>query len=219
MLIDEISQFDIAASELYTYPSVSQKLRNISKDDMHPDNQSHHHSRCVSARDFTMEYEVLDELIKNPQPLRFIFHLLAVLQPEDYEPDSWQEALNRVDTLLLREKPGDPEWIDLDKQNIPLFLNLSLCYLNWKEYYEAIDAASEVLKRDKLNEKALYRRAKGRIAVWDLEKAEDDLKMLQQQYPGSANLVKIELKRIHSLRKEREASAKNTYKHMFKNAC
>uniref|UniRef100_A0A8R1Y6N9 AIP/AIPL N-terminal FKBP-type PPIase domain-containing protein n=1 Tax=Onchocerca volvulus TaxID=6282 RepID=A0A8R1Y6N9_ONCVO len=253
MLIDEISQFDIAASELYTYPSVSQKLRNISKDDMHPDNQSHHHSRCVSARDFTMEYEVLDELIKNPQPLRFIFHLLAVLQPEDYEPDSWQlepdeklasiaklkqsgneylqkgdymnaslkyrEALNRVDTLLLREKPGDPEWIDLDKQNIPLFLNLSLCYLNWKEYYEAIDAASEVLKRDKLNEKALYRRAKGRIAVWDLEKAEDDLKMLQQQYPGSANLVKIELERIHSLRKEREASAKNTYKHMFKNAC
>lgn len=55
-------------------------------------------------------------------------------------------------------------------QNIPLFLNLSLCYLNWKQYYEAIDAASEVLKRDKLNEKALYRRAKGRVAVWDLEK-------------------------------------------------
>ncbi|VDP21666.1 unnamed protein product [Onchocerca flexuosa] len=136
MMIDEISQFDIAASELYTYPSVSQKLRDISKDDMHPDNQSHHHSRCVSAKNFKMEYEVLDELIKNPQPLRFIFHLLVVLQPEDYEPDSWQlepdeklasgdymnaslkyrEALNRVDTLLLREKPGDPEWIDLDKQ-------------------------------------------------------------------------------------------------------
>lgn len=37
-----------------------------------------------------MEYEVLNELIKNPQPLRFIFHLLVVLQPEDYEPDSWQ---------------------------------------------------------------------------------------------------------------------------------
>lgn len=55
-------------------------------------------------------------------------------------------------------------------QNIPLFLNLSLCYLNWKQDYEAINAATEVLKRDKLNEKALYRRAKGRIAVWDLEK-------------------------------------------------
>ncbi|VDK58522.1 unnamed protein product [Gongylonema pulchrum] len=89
-------------------------------------------------------------MIKNPQPLRFIFHLLEVLQPEDYEPDSWQlepheklasvaklkeagneflkkgdlenaslkyrEALNRIETLLLREKPGDHEWIDLDKQ-------------------------------------------------------------------------------------------------------
>lgn len=41
--------------------------------------------------------------------------------------------------------------------------------------------------------------------------------MLQQQYPGSANLVKVELERIQSLRKEREESAKNTYKHMFKN--
>ncbi|KAL3995332.1 TPR repeat family protein [Acanthocheilonema viteae] len=251
MLIDEISQFDIAACELYTYPAVSQKLRNISKDAMQLGNQNHHHSHCAAANDFTMEYEVLNELIKNPQPLRFIFHLLIVLQPEDYEPESWQlepdeklasvaklkecgneylrkgdylnaslryrEALNRIDTLLLREKPGDPEWIDLDKQNIPLFLNLSLCYLNWKQYYEAIDAATEVLKRDELNEKALYRRAKGRIAVWDLEKAADDLKMLQQQYPGSVNLVKIELERIQLLRKEREESAKNTYKHMFKN--
>lgn len=30
----------------------------------------------------------------------------------------YREALNRIDTLLLREKPGDPEWIDLDKQVI-----------------------------------------------------------------------------------------------------
>uniref|UniRef100_A0A915PVL6 AIP/AIPL N-terminal FKBP-type PPIase domain-containing protein n=1 Tax=Setaria digitata TaxID=48799 RepID=A0A915PVL6_9BILA len=87
MLVDEISQFDIAACELYSYPSVSQKLRDISKDTMHQDTQSHHHTHCAAAR---MEYEVLNELIKNPQPLRFIFHLLVVLQPEDYEPDSWQ---------------------------------------------------------------------------------------------------------------------------------
>ncbi|VIO94577.1 peptidyl-prolyl cis-trans isomerase, FKBP-type family protein [Brugia malayi] len=251
MLIDEISQFDIAACELYPYPSVSQKLRDISKDAMNPGSRNHHHAHCAAAKDFIMEYEDLNDLIKNPQPLRFIFHLLVVLQPEDYEPDSWQlepdeklasvaklkesgneylqkgdfmnasqkyrEALSRIDTLLLREKPGDPEWVDLDRQNIPLFLNLCLCYLNWKQYYEAIDAATEVLKRDKLNEKALYRRAKGRIAVWDLEKAEDDLKMLQQQYPSNANLVKIELERIQSLIKEREESAKNTYKHMFRN--
>ncbi|VDM98752.1 unnamed protein product [Thelazia callipaeda] len=241
MLIDEISQFDIAASELFTYPSVSQKLRNISK-------ANHCHTHC--SADF---YEALIELMKKPQPLRFIFHLLSVLQPEDYEPDSWQlepdeklasvgklkesgnndlkkgdylnaslkykEALNRLEILLLREKPGDPEWIDLDKQNVPVFLNLSLCYLNWKQYYEAIDAATEVLKRDELNEKALYRRAKGRIAIWDLEKAEKDLKLLLLHYPGNANLVKIELERIQSLRKEREQSARNTYKHMFKNVC
>uniref|UniRef100_A0A914S2S1 Uncharacterized protein n=1 Tax=Parascaris equorum TaxID=6256 RepID=A0A914S2S1_PAREQ len=49
--------------------------------------------------------------------------------------------LGRIDTLLLREKPGEPEWIELDRQNVVLYLNLS-------------------------------QRAKARIAVWDLDKAE-----------------------------------------------
>ncbi|VDK49111.1 unnamed protein product, partial [Gongylonema pulchrum] len=143
----QISQFDIAASELYPYPSVSQKLRDISKDAIHPGSETHHHTHCAATANFTYVYGDLEN---------------ASLK--------YREALNRIETLLLREKPGDHEWIDLDKQNIPLFLNLSLCCLNKKQYYEAIDAASEVLKRDELNEKALYRRAKARIAVWDLEK-------------------------------------------------
>lgn len=39
---------------------------------------------------FRTGYPALDELLKKPQPLRFIFHLLKVLQPEDYEAESWQ---------------------------------------------------------------------------------------------------------------------------------
>ncbi|VDM29698.1 unnamed protein product [Toxocara canis] len=149
---------------------------------------------------------MLDELLKKPQPLRFIFHLLKVLQPEDYEAESWQlepeeklasvshlkqagneffkeklyeeaaakyrEALGRIDTLLLREKPGEPEWVELDQQNVPLYLNLSQCFLNLGQYYEAAETASEALKRDEHNEKALFRRARARIGVWDLEKSD-----------------------------------------------
>ncbi|VDK79720.1 unnamed protein product, partial [Anisakis simplex] len=40
--------------------------------------------------EFRTGYEILDELLKKPQSLRFIFHLLEVLQPEDYEAESWQ---------------------------------------------------------------------------------------------------------------------------------
>ena len=110
-------------------------------------------------------YEELDQLMRDPRPLRFILHLLKVEQENEYEFDSWQlndqqkllsieqlrlegnnlyaqvcisalsntnsrsqhfqkqydeaidkyrQALSRLDNLLLKEKPGDPEWKDLD---------------------------------------------------------------------------------------------------------
>lgn len=37
------------------------------------------------------------------------------------------------------------------------------------QYYDAIAATDEVLKRDPTNDKALFRRAKAEIAVWNLE--------------------------------------------------
>ncbi|MFH4979141.1 hypothetical protein AB6A40_005850 [Gnathostoma spinigerum] len=204
MLVNEISQFDIHVSELFAYPSVSQKLRDVSKSELNPNCEDHYEGhRCAVMADLGTGYPVLDELMKKPRSLRFIFHLLQVLQPEDYEADSWQldpeqklasvaplreagndlfrkgdidealkkyrEALSRVDSLLLREKPGDSEWLELDKLNINLYLNISQCCLKLGNFYEAIEAANETLKRDDNNEKALYRRAKARAAVWDLE--------------------------------------------------
>lgn len=109
-------------------------------------------------------YPALDEYMRSPTPLRFVFHLLSVTQPEDYTPDGWQltneeklisveklreegndlfkkvgvscllpqkyglqkelkeaetrykEALHRLDQLILREKPGEPEWEELDRK-------------------------------------------------------------------------------------------------------
>lgn len=50
-------------------------------------------------------YAVLDELMRSPRPLRFIFHLLSVTQPEEYEAESWQltveQKLESVETLRL----------------------------------------------------------------------------------------------------------------------
>ncbi|KIH43452.1 hypothetical protein ANCDUO_26541, partial [Ancylostoma duodenale] len=51
-------------------------------------------------------YEELDELMRDPRPLRFIFHLLSVTQPEEYEAEGWQltseEKIQSVETLRLQ---------------------------------------------------------------------------------------------------------------------
>uniref|UniRef100_A0A1I7XU36 TPR_REGION domain-containing protein n=1 Tax=Heterorhabditis bacteriophora TaxID=37862 RepID=A0A1I7XU36_HETBA len=202
MLIDEISQFDIEASELYTYPMVSKKLRDIAKPHGH-NREAHSSHMCAAALTSGTGYPALDPLLEQPRPLRFIFHLLSVMQSEEYEAEGWQlsaeekmmsletlrlegnalyaqrkydeaidkyrEALGRVDGLMLREKPGEPEWEELDQKNLLLYLNLSQCYLHVGNMYEAAETATEVLKRDNDNEKALFRRARARLATWHLD--------------------------------------------------
>lgn len=50
--------------------------------------------RCIL---FSTGYPALNELAKTPKSLRFIFHLIDVLQPESYEPEGWQ--LNPVEKM------------------------------------------------------------------------------------------------------------------------
>lgn len=251
MHINEISQFDINSSELYPFPHVSSKLRDIAKGEVKgvkKGDDTHQH-RCAMGG-FGTGYPELDELAKNPQPLRFIFHLLKVMQIEEYEPDRWQlsgeqkresvlrlrlegnelykkgdferaalqyrEALTRLDNLLLEEKPGDPDWVTLDQQNTVLYLNLSQCFLNMGQYYEAIGAADEVLKRDPLNGKALFRRAKAKTAVWNLEEAEKDLDKLMQSKAELKNLAEQEKRKIAKLKEEHRSAQKSICKNMFK---
>ncbi|KAI1711896.1 AH receptor-interacting protein [Ditylenchus destructor] len=127
----------------------------------------------------------------------------------------YKEALGAIDTLLLQEKPGDAEWVELDKKNIPFYLNLSQCFLSLGNYYEAAETASEVLKRDSLNEKALFRRAKARTATWDFKEAEADLKLLLTHYPNLSGLVEEQMNMITQRREEKEASDRVACKAMI----
>ncbi|WKX92907.1 hypothetical protein Q1695_010716 [Nippostrongylus brasiliensis] len=249
MLVDEISQFDIELGELGTYPMVSKKLRDLAKPRDKGNCHTHDSHMCAAALTAGTGYAELDKLMKEPRPLRIIFHLLSVTQPEEYEAEGWQlspeekinsvetlrlegnqlfskknfteaidkyrEALGRLDTLLLREKPGEPEWLELDRKNVSLYLNLSQCYLNIGNMYEAAETASEVLSRDPENEKALYRRARARIGCWQLDEAEKDLKKLAQ-LANAKQLVNSEFVVLAQKRAELEESKKKTYSKMFK---
>ncbi|GMR36922.1 hypothetical protein PMAYCL1PPCAC_07117, partial [Pristionchus mayeri] len=249
----ERSQFDVEASELYSFPMTAKKLRDIAKGRQNdPHHHSHHHEShmCAAALAGGTGYPEFDDLLKKPAPLRIIFEVIQVIPPGSYEAESWQlnaqeklesveeyrltgnelfkegkiteaidkyrEALGRLETLLLREKPGDEEWEKLDTKNIALYLNLSQCYLKVGNMWEAEQTATEVIDRDEKNEKALYRRAKARIARWKLDEAEEDLSKLLEVSPSMEEMVENERKVIGEKRKEREKNQKSTAKNMMK---
>lgn len=125
-----------------------------------------------------------------------------------------------------------PRYFDLQKlplpffQNVLLFLNLSQCYLTCGDGYEAIQAANEVLDRDPKNEKALFRRAKARLAISELNEvtrfsfsryidfqAEQDYIKLKELRPDMGAIVDneldvIKIRREQLGRQEKSTSAK-----------
>lgn len=60
----------------------------------------------------------------------------------------YEEALDILENLTLKEKPKDIEWTKLDNQKILFYLNLAQCQLNIGDYYRAINFATEVLERE-----------------------------------------------------------------------
>ncbi|EGT35982.1 hypothetical protein CAEBREN_28922 [Caenorhabditis brenneri] len=152
MLVDEISQFDIECIDLVQYPFVSKKLRDIAKtcDGKH----SHVHTThmCAASVAQGTGYNELDELMKNPRPLRFVFHLLKVFEPNEYEHESWQ--LGEEDKLKsveeLRQKGNDlfvkKESEDLSNLLLPLFSNGSFILRENLLIKEKVDELEEEMK-------------------------------------------------------------------------
>lgn len=88
----------------------------------------------------------------------------------------YSKGLNAIESLMLKEKPGDSDWCKLDELKKPFLLNMAQVKLNQGEFYECIKLTDEVLKRDQENIKALLRRAKAHAGVWNIDDAREDLK-------------------------------------------
>uniref|UniRef100_A0AC35U4H2 TPR_REGION domain-containing protein n=1 Tax=Rhabditophanes sp. KR3021 TaxID=114890 RepID=A0AC35U4H2_9BILA len=128
----------------------------------------------------------------------------------------YREALGLVDTLSLLEKPGEKEWKLIDDLNIPLYLNLSKCYLDMKQYYEAINTASEALKREPDNLKGLFRRAKANRLVGKFNEASLDYLRIKELDPTMGKTIEQEMALLLDARVKFEANKDNVYKQMFK---
>ncbi|CAD5210102.1 unnamed protein product [Bursaphelenchus xylophilus] len=129
--------------------------------------------------------------------------------------DDYKHGLTLLDQLMLMEKPGEPEWKELDAQTIPFYCNLSLCFLTINSCREAENAASEALKKDPDNEKALFRRAKARIQLYEFDEAEEDLLHLLERYPNNSKLVQEEQHRLVQLKAQKVVNENNLFKKMI----
>ncbi|CAH8558018.1 unnamed protein product [Dicrocoelium dendriticum] len=125
---------------------------------------------------------------------------------KDYENASlkYQQALGLLEQLILREKPGEPEWEKLDKARVPFFVNLAQCQFKLKQYYAVIESTSEALSRDPSNAKALFRRAKAYVETWDLDLATEDLNRVAILMPEMNDAVKAELRALEARRSEQQ---------------
>lgn len=120
----------------------------------------------------------------------------------------YDQALKILDQFALKEKPGSDEYLEFDNKKIPYFLNTCQCYLFLKEYYLAIEQATEVLTRDPDNVKALYRRAKANVGAWNPKEARLDFERALSLDPLLKITIAKELRLLDDLVKEKMVTEK-----------
>uniref|UniRef100_A0A915IC40 Peptidylprolyl isomerase n=1 Tax=Romanomermis culicivorax TaxID=13658 RepID=A0A915IC40_ROMCU len=126
------------------------------------------------------------------------------------------EALTRLDSLILAEKPGEPEYLALDNKKVVFYTNIAECKLKNDEFYAAVEACDEALKREPKNVKALFRRGKAHLGAWNFGSAKKDL---EEVLKLDDRLKKAVEKQLEILA-DREAAQKlidaQQFKNMFK---
>lgn len=109
-------------------------------------------------------------------------------------------------TKFFDLSPDDSKEVQLVQ--VSLYLNLAQCYLKLENWEQAIRYASDVLKIDANNSKALFRRAAAYEAKKELEKAMADLKRSDELSGGDALIKKATERVKRQIQKEKEKEKK-----------
>jgi AH receptor-interacting protein len=240
---------------LFDYPVVSKQLRDFYKyrpdcdkdcKHDHGKNDQRHHCCGFNLIEHGVGHSDLDALLKNPQPLDFIFEIVKVDQPGEYVKDLWslseeerikmipllkeqgnelfksklykeaskkyQTALGFFEQLMLKEKPNDIEWNELNEQKIPILLNFCLCKFNLGEFYECIEHTNTILDTQPNNVKAIFRRAKAYSAIWNLEEARNDFKKCKELDPSLEKEVNSQLELLKKIEEKSIKEEKEKYR-------
>ncbi len=113
---------------------------------------------------------------------------------------------------MLKEKPNDTEWNALNEQKLPILSNYSLCKFHLKAYYECIEHTSTILGFQPRNVKALFRRGKANIEVWNVKEARRDMELCREIEPGLSDEIDIQLKKLDDLLAKKQKEEFQKYK-------
>ncbi|XP_071946593.1 AH receptor-interacting protein-like [Antedon mediterranea] len=100
----EVAEFTVPPEQVSAYPTVAQKLREFATGTKSTAENKHHCcGGMAQMKAPDMGHSDLNELVRNPQPLKFTFDLLNIKFPGQYEKETWamtdDEKLNALPRL------------------------------------------------------------------------------------------------------------------------
>lgn len=123
-------------------------------------------------------------------------------------------------TLGVGTQPSDVRWEDAARREareqlaFQNFLNLAQCQLRLNQPFAAVLAATEALKLQPQNAKALYRRGLARLQNGDLVQAKDDLHEAARKEPRNGE-IREKLQECIQRLQEAEKAERGTFGGMF----
>ncbi|KAL3316014.1 hypothetical protein Ciccas_005341 [Cichlidogyrus casuarinus] len=122
---------------------------------------------------------------------------------------AYKQALDLLEQLILREKPQEPEWLQINAQMVPFFVNLAQTQFKLEDYYGAVDSCNQAIQRDPNNIKALFRRAQAFGKIWEIDSALRDYERVIGMQPSMAQAVHSETVALKQLYKDQRDKEKN----------
>lgn len=114
MRVGEVSSFTTKRMYTHSYPIVAKTLRDNflpkppGHDHKHQKASSHMCGMMAMQAEGGLGYDDLNLLMKEPEDLEFIFELLSVEQPEDYQKEGWQmDADEKLDSVPQLKAEGN----------------------------------------------------------------------------------------------------------------
>ncbi|XP_018566570.2 AH receptor-interacting protein [Anoplophora glabripennis] len=245
MAVNEVAQFTVDKSLVIQYPFVSKTLRDLHRPKgerkthccaMTLQNEGVGYDDLNEFLKRPTDLEFTMEILKVEQPESYEkeswqleenekIELIPKLKEQGNEEyknknygkaaELYAKAVGMLEQLMLKEKPHDIEWNELNDQKNPILLNYAQCKLFEGDYYAVIEHCTTVLKTDKDNVKAYFRRAKAHVKAWNIEEAKNDFNKVMEIDKSLTSVVKRELAELEKQIKEKDCEDKGKYSKLF----
>ncbi|KAK9877932.1 hypothetical protein WA026_020155 [Henosepilachna vigintioctopunctata] len=127
----------------------------------------------------------------------------------------YAKALGVLEQLMIKEKPHDHIWNQLNERKVPLLLNYAQCLLINGDYYGTIEHCTSVLTIDKDNVKAYYRRGKAHVGAWNFVEAKEDFRKVSILDPSMEAVIRKEFENLKDLITKKNNEDKKVFTKLF----